>query len=1002
VSGTIVVAMMENAALLLAMAVAFDLLSDRKTAATSLLRQVVSGFAIAAIGLAMIATSLRLPSGVIFDTRSVLLAVTGLFLGWIPMLVAVTITAGYRLYLGGPGAVVGVAVIVSSGLLGVLWRRIRRGTLAHLPRADLFALGIVVHVVMLGLLYAIPEGLGPRVVNEVWLPVLLVHPLATVMLGMLFTRRLRHSRIARALAESEERFRTLAENAQDLVYRVELVPSMRFSYVSPSATTLLGYTPEEFYADPALLRKIVVPDDLPILQTALGADNTTNVSVVLRLTRKDGRVVWGEQRSSPVYGESGRVVAREGIGRDVTEMRVAMEVLREQEQKLRLALESSNQALYDFDVATGIDTFTERYALMLGEAQGEFIETRDDWFERIHPDDRSRAARALEDFLAGSATEYRVEARRRRRDGSWIWTLSHGTVVARDSEGRPSRVIGTVQDVTALKQAELDAVRSHEESLRLLVEAHNARRMLLSIMEDQERARRALQQAQRLSQATLDALKDHICVLDENGVIVAVNAAWSAFAEGNGIPAGVKFEGQSYLQVCDEARGPDEAKAHDVASQLRTLLGGSLDSAVAEYPCHSPDEERWFRVQMTRFQVEGRMRVVVAHENVTGQRKAEAERLELTRQLFQSQKLESLGSLAGGIAHDINNVLAAISNAASAHRPKIDDAASHARALDTITNACVRGRSVVKSLLYFASEEVGSRGPVDLNVIARDIVELLGQTTLKRIALTADLEDALDPVWGDSAALSHAVMNLCLNSIDAMPNGGAISIRTRRRPDSSIEISVRDDGLGMSEEVRARAIEPFFTTKALGKGTGLGLAMVYGTMQAHGGTCEIRSEPGRGTEVTLSFPASSKEAALSEIDLDGRQPGGPVGKLQILLVDDDALILESLPPLLEAMGHEVLTSDGGLAAIARLEGGLAVDLVILDMNMPGMTGAEALPRILELRPDQAVLISSGFSDDDLSAITGSNPRVRSLRKPFTGGELEDALSGLLGVGRPAR
>jgi CheY-like chemotaxis protein len=140
----------------------------------------------------------------------------------------------------------------------------------------------------------------------------------------------------------------------------------------------------------------------------------------------------------------------------------------------------------------------------------------------------------------------------------------------------------------------------------------------------------------------------------------------------------------------------------------------------------------------------------------------------------------------------------------------------------------------------------------------------------------------------------------------------------------------------------------------------------------------------------------SEEEVLHECADGIRQPGEPVGTLRVLLVDDDELILESLPPLLEAMGHDVVTADGGLAALARLEAGLAVDVVILDLNMPGMTGAEVLPRILELRPRQAVLISSGFSDDDLSGLTSGNPRIRSLRKPFTGGELEDALSALLG------
>lgn len=995
-SGTIVIALIQNAGLLLAMAFAFDLLNSRRSTLLTWRQRLFAGVAMGAIGIAMIATSHRLPSGFIFDTRSVLLAVTGLFMGGIPTAVAVAMTACYRLIIAGPGSPVGVEIIISSGLIGVLWRRVRRGRLETISVPDLYALGLVVHAVMLALLYMIPDGVGPRVAGEVWLPLVLVHPIATVLLGMLFARRLRHWRIVRDLRGSEERFRLLAENAQDLVYRLEVFPARRFTYVSPSAERLTGYGAEAFYADSELLFKLAHPDDRERLEAAFRADVAT---VTLRWIRKDGRVIWGEQRGTPILDESGRLVAFEGIARDVTESRAAMEALQEQEERLRLALEASNQGLFDFDVASGTSRVTEEYAQMLGEEPREFYETREEWLERLHPDDRSRAAAALDGYLAGKVARYRVESRRRHRDGHWVWTLSSGTVVARDDRGCPTRMIGTIQDVTALKLAELEAQTAHAEAEKHLAEAVTARRSLLSSMEDEQAARRDLQQAQQLAQSTLDALNDHICVLDEDGDIVTVNAAWREFAAHNGaLPEGVTFEGESYLKVCDGARGADEAPAHDVAARLRAVIEGELETWAVEYPCHSPEEQRWFRVQMTRFLVDGHPRVVVAHKNITERRRAEEERLELTRQLFQSQKLESLGSLAGGIAHDINNVLAAVSNAASTHRRKLDDSEPLAVALDTITNACVRGRSVVQSLLYFARKELGSRGRVDLNAIVREIVSLLDKTMLKRIRLVTDLEEPLEPVDGDAAALGHVVMNLCLNSADAMPGGGELTITTRRLPDSKVRISVRDNGLGMSAEVRARAIEPFFTTKPLGKGSGLGLAMVYGTTKAHGGMCEIRSEPGHGTEVVLSFPASGeREEGRPERAADSGALPSPPGRLHILLVDDDALILESFPPLLEAMGHDVETADSGLAAIARLKAGLHVDLVILDMNMPGLTGAETLPRILELRPEQAVLISTGYSDTDLSELIGENPRIRSLRKPFTAGELEELLHAMFGA-----
>jgi PAS domain S-box-containing protein len=382
-------------------------------------------------------------------------------------------------------------------------------------------------------------------------------------------------------------------------------------------------------------------------------------------------------------------------------------------------------------------------------------------------------------------------------------------------------------------------------------------------------------------------------------------------------------------------------------------------------------------------------RITGAVQDITERKLAEHERIELTRRLSHVQKLESLGILAGGVAHDINNVLSAINNVASTHRPRVPDTDPLAHSLDTILKACQRGRSVVSSLLYFAREKVGARGIVDLNAIVREITGLLGQTTLERVRLTTDLQDPLDPIEGDAPAISQAIMNLCLNSVDAMPRGGELTIRTRRLESGQIELTVVDDGLGMSPEVLELAAEPFFTTKPTGKGTGLGLAMVYGTVTAHGGTLDIRSKLNHGTEVTLTFPSAPVDASVV---LGDKSSGTSLqNDLHVLLVDDDELILETFVPLLEALGHRVKAVNSGRAALDAFKGGLEPELVILDMNMPGMTGDEALRRMLDIRPLQHVLICTGFSDVDLTELSSLGPYISSIRKPFTVEELEKAI-----------
>lgn len=396
---------------------------------------------------------------------------------------------------------------------------------------------------------------------------------------------------------------------------------------------------------------------------------------------------------------------------------------------------------------------------------------------------------------------------------------------------------------------------------------------------------------------------------------------------------------------------------------------------------------RWVDFTAGRILWEGRPAGVGTATDITARREAEEARRILEEQLQQSQKLEALGSLAGGVAHDMNNVLGAILSLASTLQVQagVDD--GMARSLETIVQACTRGRGVVKSLLYFARRDLAEEGPVDLNALAREMGQLLSYTTLKRVHLEVDLARDLPRIRGDAGALSHTLLNLCVNACDAMPQGGTLHLRTERLPDGGVRVRVQDTGEGMSPEVLARCQEPFFTTKPKGQGTGLGLSMAHSTLRAHGGSLAMGSTPGQGTEAILEFPAERVVAAAS---LEAPAPDAPPAQasLQILVVDDDNLIRESLLSVLDLLGHQATEAEGGAEALLRLEEGLAVDLVILDMNMPGMTGAQVLPRLLELRPEATVLLASGYSDEDIAHLVAQHPQVHSIQKPFSMKELD--------------
>ena len=475
-------------------------------------------------------------------------------------------------------------------------------------------------------------------------------------------------------------------------------------------------------------------------------------------------------------------------------------------------------------------------------------------------------------------------------------------------------------------------------------------------------------------------------------------------------PAGVRIFGHTDKASLLARHPNDLSPPHQPDGEASLVKARRMLGAVAE---GEPQRFEWVYLRadgspfsailsLTPTTLEGRPVSLAVGHDISDLKRTEEARRQLEAQFQQAMKLESLGSLAGGVAHNMNNVLGAILGLASSLRNQTGSTSPTARSLDTIVNACLRGRGVVKGLLYFAHKDLQEEGAVQLNDLVRDMTLLLGQTMLNRVQLQLDLDDGLGELRGDAGAVSHALMNLCVNAMDAMPAGGTIWIQTRSNDEGGVVLAVRDSGMGMPPEVLARAMEPFYTTKPHGKGTGLGLSMIYGTMKAHDGRFELQSQPGLGTEAILTFPAARvARLAPAPIPAAGAAPSG-TSSLSILLVDDDDLIRESVTEVLQFLGHQPFSAPGGQEALRLLEDGLRVDLVILDMNMPVMNGAQTLPRVLALHPSLPVLMATGYSDEDIVPLLVGRPNVQSLRKPFSIQELADRLAGLgIGPAKPA-
>ena len=381
-------------------------------------------------------------------------------------------------------------------------------------------------------------------------------------------------------------------------------------------------------------------------------------------------------------------------------------------------------------------------------------------------------------------------------------------------------------------------------------------------------------------------------------------------------------------------------------------------------------------------------RVVVT--DISERKRLEAEREDLAIQLNQAQELKHLASLAGGIAQDMNDVLGAILALATVHADTLPRENPVHHAFEIIAKAATRGGDLVRSLVTFARQRPIEERAVDLNALLSNEVRLLDRIILSRVELVLDLDPTLKPILGDASSLLRALLNLCVNAMDAMPEGGILTLRSRNGADETVEVQVLDTGIGMSPEAQAQVFDPYYTTKDGGKTSGLGLVLVRGIVAAHRGQLHIESRVGHGTCIFLRFPACQEAPQ----PLCASLPIASGQALTVLLVDDDDLVQEALTMLLEELGHQRYAASRGEDALALLEGGLRPDLIILDVNMPGLGGSQTLAQISRTWPEIPVLLATGRVDPAVFELLDKHPDVGLLTKPFTHEELVEKLGAI--------
>ena len=366
------------------------------------------------------------------------------------------------------------------------------------------------------------------------------------------------------------------------------------------------------------------------------------------------------------------------------------------------------------------------------------------------------------------------------------------------------------------------------------------------------------------------------------------------------------------------------------------------------------------------------------------------EREQAMAQLFEAQKIDTIGQLTGGVAHDFNNLLMAMLGSLELLKKKLADDPSAQRLLDNALQGAERGAALTQRLLAFARRQELRPAAVSVPDLVSGMKDLLARSLGPGIVITDRFTENLAPVMVDANQLELALMNLALNARDAMPEGGSLTVSACEEvigdqstrdvaPGVYIRISVTDTGCGMDETTRAKAAEPFFTTKGAGKGTGLGLSMVHGLTAQSGGALRIQSTPGKGSRFDLLLPRA-EEVPIARIRETSAEPLAIGAQVKILLVDDDGLVSIGTAAMLEDLGHEVVEASSADKALHLLESLPDIDLVITDHAMPGMTGVEFARQARKLYPNLPVVLATGYAE--LPADLDADFNLPRLSKPF--------------------
>lgn len=803
-------------------------------------------------------------------------------------------------------------------------------------------------------------------------------------------------RATAALREAEAKYRQLVEEVPAISYVAEAGIEGRFLYLSPQVATILGYRPEDCLSDPRFWWDHLNPADHPVALVENTWEEGRPLRVEYRMRRQDGEEVWVRDELVIMRDPATGKRLTRGLMIDITERKHAEEALRQSEENYRMFVTQSSEGIFRHDLDEPASIDLPEGELIRRIIHGSYFAECNDAMAEMYgvssPEDL-RGKRLTELLVADDPHNIALTRDYIRNGFRLLERESHEV----DVHGNPRVFLNSMFGV--VEHGKLLRTWGIQRDITVRVKADEARlRAEAALRESEERYRVFVEQSAEGIYRTEHEppvpadlpLEEQLKVALQTGYIAECN---DAMARMYGFTTAAELLGK---RLSDFLIADDPVTREFMETFIRSGY------RINDWESHEKDAQgrmKIFRNTMVGIVQNGCLvRTWGIQRDVT-------ERIHLEEQLRNAQQMEAVGRLAGGIAHDFNNILSIIMGHGELLLAMADERARNG--LEQIKRAAERAALLTQQLLAFSRKQVLQPKVLDLNEAVADVQKMLSRVIGEDIELVASLHPSLASVKADPGQMEQVLMNLAINARDAMPQGGRLTMETSNvelttqqardldlSPGPYVLLRVLDTGHGMEVETLSHIFEPFFTTKAMGKGTGLGLATVYGIVKQSGGGIQVESSAGHGADFAIYLPAAAGDAP--------RKPKPPAagtvagGSETILIVEDEPDLRELARIFLEGYGYRVLVASTAEQAIRLAESfDRAIDLLLTDVIMPGMSGRQLAEKILGKRPQTRIVYMTGYTDDMVVQHKVLEPGVKLLQKPFTKFDLASTVRAML-------